>query len=66
MNSKPTTPGLTVGEFLKLLAQEPGENELIFGGAGLLSLYRIVTKGKSTCIEFNEVESLQIKIHQPE
>ncbi len=61
-----TTTGLTVGEFLKLLAQEPAENELVFGGAGLLSLYRIVSKDHKTCIEFNEVESLQIKIHQPE
>lgn len=57
---------LTVGELIKLLAKEPTDNELVFGGAGLLSLYRIVSKDQKTTIEFNEVESLQIKIHQPE
>ncbi len=61
-----TTTGLTVGEFLKLLAQEPAENELVFGGAGLLTCIASSRKIHMTCFEFNEVESLQIKIHQPE
>jgi hypothetical protein len=65
-DTQPMGSGVTVGDLIMILSQHPLENEVEFGSSGHLTFYRVSDRDHTTRIEFHQVDSCNVTIHDPE